>query len=150
MQLIPALIFTLTANVLSIFNLLRTFLEMDLKSLSSASIQFTWCLYCTFFMVFAIYMAHSSKKCGQHTAVILHNIANNAEENQLLNKLSWFSKQIHHRPSQFTCGFFDIDWTLAFAVSLFILLESSFITGYFNFFRWLGVQPLIWFVNNTF
>lgn len=95
---------------------------MDGSAFPTALLHYVWCLYCTFFMVFALYMAHSTTKCGQHTAQILHKITNNEEDNQLLDKLSWFSRQIWHKPCRFTCGFFDIDWTLAFAVTRILIV----------------------------
>lgn len=84
-----------------------------------------------------IYISWKTKIESQKTGIQLHKIANVVDENHFYNVCNHLSlKLLNHQLNFTACGFFDLDMTTVYAVSLnnHHLLKSQYTTDVIIYF----------------
>lgn len=119
-QLIPFLVYYLTANLFAIYSMVReTFYQTDLMFIALATNSW-WIILHTAIISIAFYSGYTTTKCAQKTPIIVSSIIKSRKWKEspcVLQVFKTFLLEVQYRNMFFENEFFRIDWKLLFSVS---------------------------------
>ncbi|CAO1406641.1 unnamed protein product [Diamesa serratosioi] len=119
LQIIPILLSILMTQIFTMYTLLlviRRNLQNNEDYMNLVNLLI-WSVYQTVPIILAIYQASKTTEYGKQMHSIVGKIINNCDDTEVLNLLKLFSLQMQNHQPVLSCGFFPIDYTLAFLVA---------------------------------
>jgi hypothetical protein len=92
--------------------------KLQNKTISS----FLFCIYYNFIMNCIIWVCSLAKSESSEICNLISRLVKNSKDPLITQMLLTFNSKAFHRSPKFTCGLFDFDWKLVFAVSCVIFL----------------------------
>ncbi|CAO1387951.1 unnamed protein product [Diamesa hyperborea] len=118
-QIVFVLFATLISQVFSCYFFFQTFKKevVDDETMKAVSCTFLYLVWQTTPVGLAIYYASKTIECGKEMTSVVGKIINICDEKAILDRLKLFSMQMHGHQPVLSCGFFPIDYTLAFLIT---------------------------------
>lgn len=138
-QLIPFMVYYLTANLFAIYSMIREAFYQTPLMFVACGVNIWWILLHNAIISIALYSGYTTTRCALKTPIIVSSIVKSrkwSESRCTVKVFKTFLVEVLYRNIFFENEFVRIDWKLLFTVShhSFLSLSRAVIKNFFNWF----------------